>query len=39
MVAIVQRHLQGWPVTAADQPRAADLEVQRQRALAGGAKQ
>jgi ferrochelatase len=39
MVTIVQRHLQGWPVTLADQPRAAELEAQRQRALAGGAKQ
>ena len=38
MVAIVQRHLQGWPVTLADQPRAAELEAQRQRALAAGAK-
>ncbi|MCK6426027.1 MAG: ferrochelatase [Burkholderiaceae bacterium] len=39
LVEITQRHLQGWPVGDADQPRPAELEAQRQRALAAGAKQ
>ena len=38
LVDITRRHLQGWPVEAADQPRPAELESQRQRALAAGAK-
>ena len=35
---LVERHTAGWPVLAHDQPRPADGEAQRQRALALGAK-
>jgi protoporphyrin/coproporphyrin ferrochelatase len=38
LVAIVQRHTAGWPVMRDEQPRAAELESQRLRALAAGAK-
>ncbi|RZS57055.1 ferrochelatase [Sphaerotilus mobilis] len=37
LVDIVQRHTAGWPTTREDQPRPADLESQRLRALALGA--
>lgn len=35
--ALVERHTGGWPVHAEAQPRPAELEAQRQRALALGA--
>ncbi|MDQ5899006.1 MAG: protoporphyrin/coproporphyrin ferrochelatase [Pseudomonadota bacterium] len=37
--AIVQRHGAGWPILAEERPGASDLEAQRLRALAVGAKQ
>ena len=36
--AVVRRHCAGWPLHAEELPRAAELEAQRQQALALGAK-
>ncbi len=38
MVGLVEQHTQGWPMHAADLPSATELESQRLRALAVGAK-
>ncbi|PXW95017.1 ferrochelatase [Sphaerotilus hippei] len=38
LVALVEQHTAGWPVHHHDQPRAAELEAQRQRAAELGAK-
>lgn len=37
LVGLVEQHTAGWPVRADQQPDAASLEAQRQRALAAGA--